>query len=91
MPKSFFEGGSFRGPQDSDVGNRKLIRASFLAVQDQVNSRRGRQHKQPTPEQTNAENFYYLKQMQARTPMVVVLGSGETVHGLIRSSLRFRM
>jgi hypothetical protein len=25
------------------------------------------------PEQTNAENFYYQKQMQSRTPMVIVL------------------
>jgi len=35
------------------------------------------------PEQTNAENFYYQKQMQARTPMVIVLRDGEEVHGII--------
>jgi len=35
------------------------------------------------PEQTNAENFYYQKQMQARTPMVIVLRDGEEVHGFI--------
>ena len=35
------------------------------------------------PEQTNAENFYYQKQMQTRTPMVVVLRDGEEVHGTI--------
>ena len=35
------------------------------------------------PEQTNAENFYYQKQMQSRTPMVVVLRDGEEVHGII--------
>jgi len=35
------------------------------------------------PEQTNAENFYYQKQMQSRTPMVVVLQDGEEVHGII--------
>jgi host factor-I protein len=35
------------------------------------------------PEQTNAENFYYQKQMQARTPMVIVLQDGEEVHGVI--------
>jgi host factor-I protein len=34
-------------------------------------------------EQTNAENFYYLKQMQSKTPMVVVLRDGEEVHGYI--------
>jgi host factor-I protein len=35
------------------------------------------------PEQTNAENFYYQKQMQSRTPMVIVLRDGEQVHGII--------
>jgi host factor-I protein len=34
-------------------------------------------------EQTNAENFYYQKQMQAKTPMVVLLRDGEEVHGYI--------
>jgi host factor-I protein len=35
------------------------------------------------PEQTNAENFYYQKQMQSKTPMVIVLRDGEQVHGVI--------
>jgi host factor-I protein len=35
------------------------------------------------PDQTNAETFYYQKQMQSRTPMVVVLQDGEEVHGII--------
>lgn len=35
------------------------------------------------PEQTNAENFYYQKQMQSHTPMVIVLRDGEEVHGII--------
>jgi sRNA-binding regulator protein Hfq len=35
------------------------------------------------PEQTHAENFYYQKQMQSRTPMVIVLRDGEEVHGVI--------
>jgi host factor-I protein len=35
------------------------------------------------PEQTNAENFYYQKQMQSKTPMVIVLRDGEEVHGII--------
>ena len=35
------------------------------------------------PEQTHAENFYYQKQMQAKTPMVVVLQDGEQIHGII--------
>ena len=35
------------------------------------------------PETTNAENFYYQKQMQAKTPMVIVLRDGEQVSGVI--------
>jgi host factor-I protein len=35
------------------------------------------------PEQTNAENFYYQKQMQARTSMVIVLRDGEEIRGVI--------
>ncbi|MCC7341900.1 MAG: RNA chaperone Hfq, partial [Bryobacterales bacterium] len=30
-----------------------------------------------------AENFYYVKQMQTKTPMVFVLKGGETIHGVI--------
>ena len=39
--------------------------------------------KAPPPEQTHAENFYYQKQMQAHTPMVLVLHDGEEIHGVI--------
>ena len=62
--------------------NRKLIRPSLSDVQDQMTGRVQRK-KQAPPDQTNAENFYYLKQMQSRTPMVVVLDQGETIHGVI--------
>ncbi len=64
--------------------NRKLIRPSLAEVKEQMNSRRNQNHKRPVPpEHTNAENFYYVKQMQAKTPMVVVLKDGETLHGVI--------
>ena len=34
-------------------------------------------NKKPVPpDQTNAENFYYMKQMQAKTPMVISLTDG---------------
>ncbi len=74
--------------------NRKLIRPS-LSRNDhnhghnhQSNDRRerpgGGPAKKSAPlEQTNAENFYYQKQMQAKTPMVVVLRDGEVVQGII--------
>jgi sRNA-binding regulator protein Hfq len=64
--------------------NRKLIRPSLSEIQDQMANRGGLPRRKPAPpEQTNAESFYYIKQMQARTPMVVVLDTGETIRGVI--------
>ena len=64
------------------MSNRKLIRSSLSEVKDQLTVRQTR--KRPTPtDQTNAENFYYVKQMQNRTPMVLVLQDGEEIHGVI--------
>ena len=42
-----------------------------------------RRQENSSAEQTNAENFYYQKQMQSKTPMVVVLRDGEELHGTI--------
>ncbi len=39
--------------------------------------------KQSPPEQTHAENFYYLKQMQAKEPMVIIMEDGEEIRGII--------
>jgi host factor-I protein len=39
--------------------------------------------KAPPPDQTNAENFYYQKQMQSKTPMVIVMADDEEIHGVI--------
>jgi host factor-I protein len=43
----------------------------------------GGARKAPPPEQTNAENFYYQKQMQSKTPMVIVLADGEEIRGVV--------
>lgn len=58
-----------RRPERSDRGDR--------------GDRNGGGRKSAPPEQTNAENFYYQKQMQGRTPMVIVLRDGEQIHGVI--------
>ena len=39
--------------------------------------------KQVPAEQTNAESFYYLKQMQTKTPMIIILQDGEQIRGYI--------
>jgi host factor-I protein len=67
--------------------NRKLIRPSLNEIKEQIAPPRRAappQQKKPVPpDHTNAENFYYVKQMQAKTPMVFVLCDGETLHGVI--------
>jgi host factor-I protein len=66
-----------------EAGNRKPIRPSINETKE-MNSRRPPAAKKPVPpDQTNAENFYYLKQMQSKTPMVIVLKDGESLTGVI--------
>jgi len=68
--------------EDSAPTARKLIRPSLAEVKDRYPTR-SFQRKQAPPEQTNAENYYYLKQMGAKTPMVIMLNDGEEIHGWI--------
>ena len=75
--------------------NRKLFRPTLTDVKDQHAPARPSavaapqqsappQRKKPAPpEQTHAENFYYVKQMQSRAPVAVVLTDGETLHGSV--------
>jgi sRNA-binding regulator protein Hfq len=37
----------------------------------------------PPPLETNAELFYYKKQIDSHTPMIIVLGDGEEIEGTI--------
>jgi host factor-I protein len=64
------------------MANRRLIRPDIAELKKDGPSRSLRR-KQTPPEQTNAEEFYYLKQMAARTPMVLILTDGEELRGWI--------
>ena len=79
-----------------ETANRKLIRPNLNGAKEQIVARRVQKPKTTPPDQTHAENplcrgvhdqfcqsFYYLKQMQTKTTMVVVLTDGETLHGVI--------
>ena len=69
-----------------ETGNRRLIRPPINDLKDKADKGRGAAapiKKQVPPDQTNAENFYYVKQMQAKTPMVFVLKGGEMLNGVI--------
>lgn len=64
--------------------NRKLIRPSLSGLREQSSNKYsdGPKRRVP-PDQTNAEQYYYLKQMTGKTPMVVRLIDGEEIRGVI--------
>jgi sRNA-binding regulator protein Hfq len=68
--------------QGDEQMNRRLIRPNLSELKDRLGPRQPRR-KQVPPEQTNAEAFYYLKQMNSKTPMVVVFKDGEELRGVI--------
>jgi host factor-I protein len=80
-----------RAPEPEQFTNRKLIRPSLGRADARPEGAPVERRERPSgggkksspPEQTHAENFYYLKQIQSHTPMVVVLRDGEEVHGTI--------
>ena len=69
--------------------NRKLIRPTLAEVRERDQRDQHRRNtndpnrKRVPPEQTHAESFYYKKQMDNRTPMVIVLQDGEELRGSI--------
>ena len=71
--------------------NRKLIRTTLAEVKEREReiaqaarqASVAHQRKRVPPEQTNAESFYYKKQMESKTPMVIVLQDGEELRGTI--------
>jgi host factor-I protein len=71
--------------------NRRMFRPGFADMKEQLpprqqhgNSNGPAPSKKPAPpELTHAENFYWVKQMQARTPMAVVLDTGEILRGIV--------
>lgn len=68
-----------------EPGNRKIIRPSFTDVKEAKDApRRTPAARKPVPpDHTNAENFYYIKQMQSKTHMVIILKDGEELRGVI--------
>jgi sRNA-binding regulator protein Hfq len=65
-----------------EAADRKLIRPPLGASKDRAPRRRPVAQALPA-EATNAENFYYAKQIQQKTPMVIVLRDGEKIHGVL--------
>jgi host factor-I protein len=73
--------------------NRKLFRPTLTETKEQTfaprpvaaapRSEPAPRKKPAPPDQTFAENFYYVKQMQAHTPVAVVLNDGEVIRGTV--------
>ena len=83
-----------RAPEPAEgFANRKLIRPTLNRSESRADGERRERperperissaKKIPPAEQTHAENFYYQKQMQAKTPMVIVLQDGDSMEGII--------
>src|ERR1041385_4511599 len=89
---------------DEEFVSRKLIRPSLSTPPprtEPVSERRERlertdrmhsngPRRNGASEQTHAENYYYQKQIQGKTPVVVVLKDGEQVQEIGRASWRER-
>ncbi len=52
-------------------------------MENRENLKRPPAKKSAPPEQTNAEQFYFSKQMQSKTAMIVVLTDGERLEGVV--------
>jgi host factor-I protein len=68
--------------------NRKLIRPNLTEIKEQMSQDKERERdaarrKMHPPTDTFAESYYYLKQMNKKTPMAVVFTDGEIVEGYI--------
>lgn len=78
QPRERSNGSSQRGP-GGDGGRDAGREAARAAQQAAIQVRK----RTPPPMETNAELFYYKKQIDAHTPMVIVLLDGEEIEGTI--------
>jgi len=64
--------------------NRKLIRPNFAEIKKKITQEHeAAKKKSHPPSDTFAENYYYLKQMNKKTPMAVAFNDGQVVEGYI--------
>jgi host factor-I protein len=75
----------FRSFKESIVASAylPLNQNRIRPMESKENTKRPPAKKTAPPEQTNAEQFYFSKQMQSKTPMIVVLTDGEQLEGVV--------
>ena len=79
QPRERSNGSSHRSPGGDREGGRDSGREAARIQQSSVQVRK----RTPPPMETNAELFYYKKQIDAHTPMIIVLLDGEEIEGTI--------
>lgn len=62
--------------------NRKLIRPNLTDFKEKANRDSAKKKAHP-PFETYAENYYFLKQMNKKTQVAIVLMDGEIIEGYI--------
>jgi len=75
--------GSSRASNDSGSGGAERVSQARAAQQSERHAPVQVKKRVPPPNETNAEIFYYKKQIDAHTPMVLVLLDGEEIEGTI--------
>jgi sRNA-binding regulator protein Hfq len=60
---------------------RKLYKPNLKEISQK--NKKDQKHKPPPPYKTHAENYYYIKQMNNRTQLVIQLIGNETIKGII--------
>ena len=64
-----------------EIMTRKLIKPDLIEIKKI--SKKDTRKKPPPAYKTHAENYYYIKQMNNKTPMVIELINGEVFKGRI--------
>lgn len=68
---------------DGNQFGRRALRTFTDFKRSTRSNGNGKANRPAPPEVTNAENFYYVKQMNSKTPMVIVMTDGEQIRGCI--------
>jgi len=68
------------GIEKGEIMRRKLIKPNLDEIKKGVSLKK---RKPAPPYKTHAENYYYIKQMNNKTPLVLELLNGETIKGMI--------
>jgi host factor-I protein len=74
----------YEGDRNQSAGGRMFrTLTEFKRSPRNGSNARNANNRPAPPDVTNAENFYYVKQMNSKTPMVIIMTDGEEIRGCI--------